>query len=220
MQNNLLELLGSGVEELNISLNDKSISELIKYTERLTYWNTKVNLVSYKKISDLIILHILDSLTLLKILDHHSEAKIMDIGTGAGLPGMILKIAATTFNVTLVEKNPRKVLFLKEIIGVLGLTEIMVLNRDYNSLRYSRNDQKYDVVVSRAFSSKASFFRKLTHFINEAGSFIVMAGPSFEKSSLDVEGFCITNYWEGRLPHSNISRKLIKCSRTGFSRIE
>ncbi len=213
MKDNNLELLYFCLKELDIRLDEKAISGLIKYVELLAVWNTKVNLVSYKNPADLIILHIVDSLTLLKILNPDSPLKIMDIGTGAGLPGLILKIAVQSLEITLVEKNQKRVLFLKEVARTIGLEGVCIFNRDYNSLIDDKHGQKYDIVVSRAFSSKPSFFKNLTHFIRDSGSFIVMAGPSMAKQMIEIEGYSVTESWEGILPHSTVVRKLLKYSR-------
>lgn len=213
MLNNILELLIYGANQLHIRLDEKAVSNFLKYTEILGIWNTKVNLVSYKNPSDLIIFHILDCLTLLKVIDTESQLKLMDVGSGAGFPGMVLKIAQERLDVTLVEKNPKRTLFLKETVRNLGLREIAVLNKDYNSLKNVSHFQKYDIVVSRAFSSKPVFFKNLTFFIRNNGAFIIMAGPSFNIDSIIVEGFEVSHYWEGKLPFSESERKLIKYSK-------
>lgn len=213
MQNNLLELLHSGLEQLNISIEGNSVSQLIKYLELLTSWNRKVNLVSFKNLSDLIILHILDSLTIFKVIDIHSHLNILDIGTGAGLPGLVLKIASPHQNITLVEKNPKKILFLKEVIRDLGLTGIVAINRDYTTLTGPDYSHCFDLVVSRAFSSKVAFFRNLNKFISRDGAFIIMAGPSFHSDALKLDGFSRSTHWEGILPLSNQRRKIIKYSQ-------
>ena len=217
MNDNLLNLLRSGADLLDISLTEKAESNLLKYIEILSYWNTKVNLVSYKNASDLITLHILDSITLFKIIPMATGLRIMDIGSGAGFPGLVLKIVSEPLEITLVEKNPKRVVFLKEVVRKLGLEGIIVLNSDYNSLRNTEHFQNYHLVVSRAFSSKPDFFRNLTFFLKNNCSFVVMAGPSFEPDLLIDEGFSAIDYWEGQLPHTDKSRRLIKYSRTESS---
>lgn len=213
MNDNLLNLLRYGADLLDISLTEKAESNLLKYVEILGHWNTKVNLVSYKSPSDLVTLHVLDSITLFKIIPMATGLNIMDIGSGAGFPGLVLKIVSEPLKITLVEKNPKRVVFLKEVVRKLGLKGIIVLNSDYNSLRTPEHFQNYHLVVSRAFSSKPDFFRDLTFFLKSNCSFIVMAGPSFEPGSLADEGFSATDYWEGNLPHTDKSRRLIKYSR-------
>lgn len=214
MQNNLLELLHSGLDLLNISIDGISISQLIQYIDLLNIWNRKINLVSIKNLSDLIILHILDSLTIFKVIDIHSELKILDIGTGAGFPGMILKIASPPKNLTLVEKNPKKILFLKEVIRDLGLTGIVAINRDYTTLTGPDYSHGFDLAVSRAFSSKVAFFRNLSKFVKSDGALLIMAGPSLDSDSLKLEGFSRSACWEGFLPLSNQRRKIIKYSKS------
>jgi 16S rRNA (guanine527-N7)-methyltransferase len=217
MQSNLLEILESGAELLDIRLSHTAILNLMKYVDLLGSWNTRINLVSYKNPEDLVILHILDSLTLLKVIDCTQSLKILDIGTGAGLPGMVLKIAADQLDVTLVEKNAKRVLFLKETIRVLGLNSIIVINRDYDRLKNANHIEKYDMVMSRAFSSEPHFFMNLTHFVKDGGSFMVMGGPSWDRDFLKIEGFGITAHWEGNLPLSDKSRKVIRYSRIDSS---
>lgn len=214
MKNKLLDLLRSGAYQLETDLTEKAESNLLKYIEILNYWNTKVNLVSYKIVSDLITLHVLDSITMFRIIPPAEDLKIMDIGSGAGFPGLILKIVSEPLNLTLVEKNPKRVVFLKEVVRKLGLEGIVVLSSNYNSLRKPEHFHNYDLVVSRAFSSKPEFFRNLTFFLRNNGSFIVMAGPSFETGSVECEGFSVTDHWEGKLPHTDKNRRLIKYSRS------
>ncbi len=214
MKNKLLDLLRSGAYQLEISLTEKAEFNLLKYIEILTYWNTKVNLVSYKITSDLITLHVLDSITLFKVIPMTANLKIMDIGSGAGFPGLVLKIVSEPLEMTLVEKNPKRAVFLKEVVRKLGLEGIVVLSSDYNALKKPEHVQSYDLVVSRAFSSKPEFFRNLTFFLRNNGSFVIMAGPSFETGSVVCEGFSVTDHWEGKLPHTDKSRRLIKYSRS------
>ena len=214
MKNNLLYLLRSGADQLEMTLTEKTEFNILNYIEILTYWNRRVNLVSYKNVSDLITLHILDSMTLFKVVPPETNLKIMDIGSGAGFPGIVLKIASEPKELTLVEKSPKRAAFLKEVVRKVGLKGVLVLNTDYNTLKNPEYSEDYDLVVSRAFSSKPVFFKDLTFFIKKNGSFIVMAGPSFESESLMIEGFSVTDYWEGKLPHTDKSRRIIKYSET------
>ncbi len=214
MQANLLELLASSVDQLKLSIDEETCLSLLQYVDLLISWNTKINLVSYKSFSDLIILHIVDCLIVLKAFSPSLPQAVIDIGSGAGLPGLVLKIASESSNVTLVEKNAKRALFLKETIRIMGLKNIVVLNRDYKQLRIRPYYKGYEIVVSRAFSSRPDFFKDLTCFLKDSGSLLIMAGPSFEENRLNLTDFSPKVCWEGTLPYSNQSRKLLSYSKT------
>lgn len=142
--------LGSAAQQLGVILNEYQLGQFANYYNELLKWNNKTNLVSEKSSLNIVRRHFLDSLTALKFLDK-PDARIIDIGSGAGFPGIPLKIASPALRLYLLESNRKKVSFLKHIIRQLNLTDTFVLHeRVENLLKINQWKNFFDVLVSRA----------------------------------------------------------------------
>ena len=136
------------LSDLGIKLNTKQLSQLDEYYRLLKEENKKYNLTSITDENQVYLKHFYDSLTISKIVEL-SDQKVCDIGTGAGFPGMVLKIAFPQLNITLVDSTTKKCSFLNKVILKLNLTNINVINE--RAEIYSRNvREEYDIVTSRA----------------------------------------------------------------------
>lgn len=137
------------LEKLNILINQEQLQKLDKFYHLLIEWNKKINLTTIIKEEDVYLKHFYDSLTLIKTIDLTKNLKLLDVGTGAGFPGIVLKIVFPNLKVTLMDSLNKRVIYLKEIIKELELKEIDVICARIEE--YSRlHIEEYDVVVSRA----------------------------------------------------------------------
>jgi len=165
-----------------------TISRLLQYIETLSEWNEKYNLVSCKTIRELLINHIIDSLSIIELLDF-KNLKIVDVGTGPGLPGIILSILSPSNRYLLVEPKKKYYRFLKKVVMKLKLGNIDLLN---NKIEQIANDlNSCDIILSRAVG-KLDFFCRLKN-IDKTSLLIFYKGVRVleELSSVNLEGFKI-----------------------------
>jgi 16S rRNA (guanine527-N7)-methyltransferase len=174
----LLDILrANAATDLGISLNDGQLSLFAVYLRELLAWNEKINLVSVKSDLDIPIKHFIDSLTPLPLLKDTSK-RLLDIGTGAGFPGVPLKIAMPSLKVFLLEASRKKASFLKHIIRTLDLDGITVI---HNRVEHIMQDDTYkgffDTVISRATLKIPDLLRFGAWFLCDNGILIAMKGP-------------------------------------------
>jgi len=144
-------LLAAGAKQLGLRLSARQLEQYMFYLNELLRWNKTTNLTGLKDATGIIINLFLDSLTPLPFLDSIKGKKWIDIGTGAGFPGLVLKIAKPEIEMTLLEPNKKKASFLQSLRAQLELDDITVLNDRIEALAPSR---KYALLVSRALSPK------------------------------------------------------------------
>jgi len=169
------DILLKSVREIGIIPTDRQIDLLLRYSRELLVWNQKMSLVSLKSPLD-IIKHLVDSLTPACCIKA-DPLNLLDIGTGAGLPGIPLKIIKPSLRVTLVDASRKKTSFLKSVIRTLGLQEIRVVNSRMESLL---SDKCYtgcfDIVISRATFKLHDLLTLGMPFMAEGGTVIAMKG--------------------------------------------
>lgn len=148
--NNELSFLGQKARQIGIVLNKDQLGQFTAYHQELIKWNAKTNLISEKSTKEVVSRHFLDSLTALQFIEKR-DARIIDVGCGAGFPGIPLKIASPKLQLYLLETNRKKVSFLKHIIRRLNLSAAFVVHdRVENLLHISEWQGFFDFVISRA----------------------------------------------------------------------
>lgn len=162
------------------NLSENQIGQFEKYYELLIEWNNKFNLTAITKKEDVILKHFYDSLTSLNYINNSS--KIIDVGTGAGFPGIPLKIANNTFDVTLVDSLGKRVNFLNEVIRELKLDNINAIHGRAEDLgKNPEYREKYDVAISRAVANLSTLSEYLLPFVKVGGVAICMKGPNISE---------------------------------------
>ena len=142
--------LSKNARQLGIELNEQQLAQFDIYKNELLQWNAKTNLISENSSQEIITRHFLDSLTALQFIQK-PNARIIDVGCGAGFPGLPLKIALPTLELYLLETNRKKVSFLKHIIRLLNLSTAVVLHdRVENIIKTDTWKEKFDILISRA----------------------------------------------------------------------
>jgi 16S rRNA (guanine527-N7)-methyltransferase len=173
-------LLKEGAGETGVILTGKMIEKFLVYLVELKEWNKVVNLTSLKKDDSIAVKHFIDSLSLVPHL--LPGTSLLDLGSGAGFPGIPVKIAKPSLKVTLLEATRKKVHFQQHLIRKLGLVEISALQGRAENMKAEKGiTPQFDVVTSRAFSGLEKFLRSGVPFIKKGGSLIAMKGKRAEE---------------------------------------
>ena len=137
------------LEKLNVILTIEQLNKLERYYELLVEWNEKINLTRITEKKDVYLKHFYDSITLIKAIDLHQDLTVCDLGTGAGFPGVVLKIVFPNLNITLVDALNKRIEFLKVVISELNLENITAIHeRGEEFIKNNRN--KFDLITCRA----------------------------------------------------------------------
>jgi 16S rRNA (guanine527-N7)-methyltransferase len=161
------------LEKLNIKLKDKQFSQFIQYYELLTEWNKVMNLTGIVEWDEVVVKHFIDSLSVVKACDIRKKKNIIDVGTGAGFPGIPLKIAFPECRIVLLDSLKKRVSFLDEVIKVLDLKDIFAVHgRAEDAARQKMYRESFDLCVSRAVASLNILSEYCLPFVRPSGLFI------------------------------------------------
>lgn len=200
--------------EIEILLEEKQINQFYTYMNLLLEWNEKINLTAITNPEEIILKHFIDSMTIAKYID--KNLRLIDVGTGAGFPGIPLKIIREDIEITLLDSLNKRVNFLNEVINQLGLTKIQTIHsrvEDFGQDKKYR--EKFDCATSRAVANLATLAEYLMPLVKSNGVCISMKGSNVEeeiqesKKAISVLGGKIENREEFQLPKSNIDRNII-----------
>ena len=170
-----IEIFKDELAKLNIEVTEKNLNDLNIYKEMLLEYNKKFNLTAIKTEEDIYLKHFYDSLTLSKIVDLKGDLKLLDIGTGAGFPGLVLKIFYPNLEVTLLDSNHKKITFLEQVIKRLNLKNITCINTRAENLP-DQYREYFDIVTSRAVANLRILCELSLPFLKIKGKFIAMKG--------------------------------------------
>lgn len=177
----LLEPLGHGCQQLNLAFTDVHYQKLATFVSLLHKWNKAYNLTAVRDPRQMVPLHLLDSLS---IAPHLTGNSIIDVGTGAGLPGVPLAIAFPERHFTLLDSNGKKTRFLFQVKQELMLDNITIVNERVETFQ---PEQPFDVVISRAFASLLEMTERCKHLLNPAGRFYAMKGIFPQSELREIE---------------------------------
>ena len=172
-------ILKEGAKEVGVSLNQQMIHMFLAYLRELKEWNQKVNLTSLKEDETIIIRHFIDSLSLVPYLP--KKGSLLDLGSGAGFPGIPVKIVRPSLKVTLLEATRKKVSFQRHLIRALGLSQIHVIQGRAEKLTGSALTLSFDIVTSRALSKLEKFLVLGEPFVKKGGYLVAMKGRQAEE---------------------------------------
>lgn len=203
------ELLISGAEELGLPLSIEQINSVFIYLAELKKWNKKINLTAINEERDIVIKHVLDSLSYIKGLNFAAGLTLLDMGSGAGFPALPIKIVHSEIAVTMVESIKKKAAFLRHIIRTLKISGIYVVDKRTEELANSYYSS-YDVVTARAFADMNSAIASGAPFLKSGGRMVLSRGPEENISAHEVEkhGMILERKIDMTLPHSDYKRAI------------
>jgi 16S rRNA (guanine527-N7)-methyltransferase len=170
LQNELLEMLHQGLIEMGHPLDHRTESQLIRYISLIVQWNRVYNLTSIRDSDTMITRHLLDSLSILPYIEGNT---ILDVGTGAGLPGIPLAIAMPNCQFVLLDSNQKKIKFLQQICYQMRLRNVRIMHKRVEEYH---TDPLFDSVISRAFNTLRDFVNLSQHLVKPGGQFLAMKG--------------------------------------------
>jgi 16S rRNA (guanine527-N7)-methyltransferase len=197
------ELTRQGLNALDIPFSEDQVNRFLTYLEELKKWNRAYNLTGLKTDRDIIIKHFLDSLLFLKVFPSH-VVSAADIGSGAGFPGIPVKIMCPTLKIFLVEPVRKKTIFLRHICSRLALDNIEIIDERIEEVERL----KVDVAMTRALYSVRDFIEKMKGHIHKRGVLILSKGPKLEEElrGLEMRDIEVSDY---TLPFDETVRHLV-----------
>lgn len=200
----------------SLSLEKRQICQFLKYYELLVHWNTFVNLTAITEFSEVIKKHFIDSLSLVRYIDLSKVDTVIDVGTGAGFPGIPLKIAFPHLHITLLDSLQKRVSFLNEVIRELDLSEVETIHGRAED--FAKSDlfrEKYDLCVSRAVANFSILSEYCIPFLKTGGSFVSYKSDKVSEeiessgNAVKILGGSIKEKFEFVLPYTDISRTIV-----------
>lgn len=187
----LNDLLISSVEflNLNIELTDKMLKQFITYKDKILEWNKNINLTAIIDEKDIILKHFIDSISILKVINlNNKNISLIDIGTGAGFPGIPVKIVNPSLKLTLVDSLNKRIKFLNHIIDSLELENVVAIHSRAEDLgKDSLFRENFDIATSRAVANMKVLCEYNLPFVKVGGKFIALKGPNINDELLEAK---------------------------------
>ncbi|MFE1719615.1 16S rRNA (guanine(527)-N(7))-methyltransferase RsmG, partial [Acinetobacter baumannii] len=181
--------LQQGSQKLGLSLSDEALTLLLKYQDALVLWNKAYNLTAIRDPKEMLVKHLLDSLSILKDLP---AGRLLDVGTGGGMPGMIIALCQPERSCVLLDSNGKKIRFLKQFIADLKLKNVIAVQTRVENQDTIDELGQFDVITSRAFASLTDFVEAARPYLHEQSIIAAMKGliPVEEMEELKQEFSC------------------------------
>lgn len=216
----------SDFNKYNISLTDEQLNQFDKYYNLLVEWNEKINLTAITDFEDVCKLHFTDSVSSYMYYDFRKEnLSVIDIGTGAGFPGIVLKIVFPNLKITLLDSLQKRITFLNTVIDELSLNDIGKIEtihgraEDYSNSKNGELREKYDVAVSRAVARFSTLCEYCIPYIKTGGTFISYKGDraveevNEARNAIFLLGGKLEKIEEFELPDTDIKRAICIVSK-------
>lgn len=210
------QLLREGLEDLGIKVNDKMLDNFNIYREILVDWNQKMNLTGIEDEKEVFIKHFLDSVSSVENGYIKDGISLIDVGTGAGFPGLPLKICLENINLTLLDSLNKRINFLQEVSNNLGLENVEFIHgraEDFGKLEEYR--EQYDVATARAVAGLPILMEFCVPFVKVGGYFVCLKGPNANleleesKSAMEVLGLEFVEKIDIELPETNLKHNIL-----------
>lgn len=205
-------LLKKYADELNIPLDGKALEHFDIYADELSEWNSRMNLTAITEPDEVVIKHFIDSLMLLKYADVSQGAKVIDVGTGAGFPGVPLLIARNDIDATLMDSLNKRLVFLENVLSKCSLNAELVHSRAEELGKNENYREKYDIATARAVASMNVLSEYCLPFVKVGGLFAALKGSGDEifsaEDAIMTLGGKITDNVSFKLPNGD-SRSII-----------
>lgn len=179
-----LPQLQAACQALNLTLDETQQSQLLYYLQQLLFWNKAYNLTAIKDDQQALVKHIFDSLSIMPYVQRQNFSNLLDVGTGAGLPAVIVAICCPDLAVTALDSNSKKIRFIKQVASELGLKNITP-----TASRIEDHKEQYSAITSRAFASLTDFVELTQATLQVNGQILAMKGvlPATEIATLQTD---------------------------------
>lgn len=211
-----MQKMEDGLQILGVHLTEEQLNQFLIFYEKLIEKNKQVNLTAITEFTEVVEKHFIDSLSLTKVIDLKKPLKILDLGTGAGFPGIPLKIAFPELEIVLMDSLNKRVLFLQDIISDLKLQKISALHgRAEEIARKKEYREQFDICVSRAVANLSSLSEYCLPFVKQGGRFISYKSGEIEEEALQAKkavhllGGKIEEVEKFQLPGTDIWRSFV-----------
>ncbi len=208
------QILKQGCKEMGIGISDSRIEQLEKYGHLLQEWNEKINLTAITDDEGIAVKHFLDSLTAL--LTNKVNGSVIDVGTGAGFPGLVLKTVKPEIQLTLLDSLNKRINFLKAVAEELSLDGVeFVHGRAEDCGMNIKYREKFDTAAARAVAKLRVLAEWCLPFVKVGGYFLALKGPLADdelkdaKKAIHILGGEVEDVFETKIPYSDLSHKII-----------
>ena len=202
--------------QLGITLTDRQVEQFLQYYEMLTEWNQVMNLTAIMEYRDVMKKHFVDSLSLVKVCDLKDGLSLIDVGTGAGFPGLALKIAFPGLKITLLDSLNKRITFLNEVIDKLKLSDVETVHgRAEDHAKPGKLREVYDICVSRAVANLSTLSEYCLPFVKVGGVFVSYKSEKVSqeltdaKEAIKIMGGDVKDQIEFILPGTDFYRCLV-----------
>ena len=209
-----------GAKVLNVELTDKQAGQLMRYKELLVEWNEKMNLTAITEDMEVITKHFLDCLTVQSSIDLAQVKSLVDVGTGAGFPGLVLKIAFPNVHITLIDSLNKRLKFLQHVIDELGLTGIECVHGRAEDLGKNKAyREQFEVCASRAVANLAVLSEYTLPFVKKGGYLIALKGQKLDEElaegekAITILGGTIDKLVDVVVPYTDLNHRIAKIKK-------
>ncbi len=209
--NELAALLADGIRQLGLSLDAEQQACLLDYQALLAKWNASLQMTSIRDPKQMVVKHLLDSLSILPRLDREPISRVLDVGSGGGLPGVVLAIVRPDWQVTVNDIVHKKTAFLTQARATFKLTNLTVVTGRVESLVVGKEvPAAFDAIVSRAFAELTDFVSLAHNLLAPGGSFWAMKGVAAEGELALPDGFSLVERLALNVPFLDAERHLLR----------
>ena len=209
-----------GAKVLNVELTDKQAGQLMRYKELLVEWNEKMNLTAITEDMEVITKHFLDCLTVQSSIDLAQVKSLVDVGTGAGFPGLVLKIAFPNVHITLIDSLNKRLKFLQHVIDELGLTGIECVHGRAEDLGKNKAyREQFEICASRAVANLAVLSEYTLPFVKKGGYLIALKGQKLDEElaegekAITILGGTIDKLVDVVVPYTDLNHRIAKIKK-------
>ena len=209
-----------GAKVLNVNLTDQQADQLIRYKELLVEWNEKMNLTAITEDLEVITKHFLDCLTVQSSIDLTQVSSLVDVGTGAGFPGLVLKIAFPNLHITLIDSLNKRLKFLQHVIDELGLKDIECVHGRAEDLGKNKAyREQFEVCASRAVANLAVLSEYTLPFVKKEGYLIALKGQKLDEElaegekAITILGGTIDQLVDVVVPYTDLKHRIAKIKK-------
>lgn len=216
----MIKKLINGLKNINIEIDEKTAEKFMVYMHELVSWNEKVNLTAITDPDEIITKHFLDSAAAAEYIG--KNASVIDVGCGAGFPGLVLKLVRNDIKLTLLDSLEKRLKFLDCVITETHTENATLLHmRAEDGGRDKKHREKFDVAVSRAVANMAVLCEYCLPFVKPGGKFVALKGPKTAEELKDAEtaikrlGGNLTAVYESKIPYTDLEHTVVVIEKIG-----